>query len=680
MTSGPLEPIRPIFWNIHENYHWAEISQYVLGILAALLFLWGVYRHFARWRAGKPEAVLPAWPVRIRAFIQFALLQGRLASDRYALTMHLAIFLGMCALFIGTALATVDLDVTHLFFGFQFLRGDLYLGYKLVLDIFAAALLVGLGLAFWRRYALKPERLKTLTHPTFPLDSFYLLAILFLIGATGLITEALRLAASRPPWANWSPVGNALAVAFRPLPESALRSAHIGVWSAHGLLAFSFVALVPQSKAFHMVSSAVSIFLRNLGAVGALPAGDPAGVATVRDFTWRQLLQFDACTWCGRCQEQCPAHASGMPLSPKDLVLKLDLQLIRGAKPASGGNGAAAAVATLHDGTVGTAELWACTTCRACEQVCPVFIEQPRAIVDLRRHLVSQGTMDKTVQDALNHLNRYGNSFGKSDRMRAKWTQPLATKIKDARKEPVEYLWFAGDYASYDPRVEEITRKTAELFQLAGLDFGLLFEGERNAGNDLRRVGEEGLFEVLRDKNLQVLGKAQFKSIVTTDPHTYNTLKNEYPWNGNGVTVLHHTEVLDRLLQEGRLTPKKRLTGRVTYHDPCYLGRYNGVYDPPRRVLTRLGLELVELPRNRDRSYCCGAGGGRIWMEDVPGIKERPAESRIREVAGLSGVSTLVVSCPKDIAMFRDAVKTTDNEGKIVVKDLAEFVWEAMQG
>jgi len=264
--------------------------------------------------------------------------------------------------------------------------------------------------------------------------------------------------------------------------------------------------------------------------------------------------------------------------------------------------------------------------------------------------------------------------------MRAKWTQPLAAKIKDARKEPVEYLWFTGDYAAYDPRMEDITRKTAELLQLAGLDFGLLHEGERNAGNDLRRVGEEGLFEVLRDKNLQVLGKAQFKTIVTTDPHTYNTLKNEYPWNGNAVTVLHHTELFDRLLEEGRLTPKKRLTGRVTYHDPCYLGRYNGVYDPPRRVLARLGLELVEMPRSRERSYCCGAGGGRIWMEDVPGIKERPAESRIREVAGLDGVSTLVVSCPKDIAMFRDAVKTTDNEGRIVVRDLAEFVWEAMQG
>ncbi len=476
-------------------------------------------------------------------------------------------------------------------------------------------------------------------------------------------------------------MGNLLAAAFRPLPEPALRAAHFGVWSAHGLLAFGFIALVPQSKAFHMVSSSVSIFLRNLGAVGALPAGDPAGVATMRDFTWRQLLQFDACTWCGRCQEQCPAHASGMPLSPKDLVLKLDQQLIRGAKPASGGNGAAGAVATLHDGTVGTAELWACTTCLACEQVCAVLNEQPRAIVDLRRHLVSQGTVDKTVQDMLANLNRYGNSFGKSDRMRAKWTQPLATKIKDARKEPVEYLWFVGDYASYDPRLEDITRKTAEIFQQAGLDFGLLYEGERNAGNDVRRVGEEGLFEMLRDKNLQALAKAQFKTIVTTDPHTYNTLKNEYPWNGNAVTVLHYTEVLDQLL-DGRAAAAEEAA-----HGPRDLPRSL----LPRPLQRRLRPAAPRAGRRWGSSWwrcratataataAAPAAGGSGWRTCPGSRSARPRAASARS-PGWRGVSTLVVSCPKDIAMFRDAVKTTGNEGKIVVKDLAELVWEAMQG
>jgi Fe-S oxidoreductase len=283
------------------------------------------------------------------------------------------------------------------------------------------------------------------------------------------------------------------------------------------------------------------------------------------------------------------------------------------------------------------------------------------------------------VQDMLGNLQRYGNSFGKSDRLRAKWTQTSGLKIKDARKEPVEHLWFVGDYASYDPRCEDITKKTAAVFAQAGLDFGLLYEAERNAGNDVRRIGEEGLFEMLQEKNLQAIGKAQFKRIITTDPHTYHALKNEYPWSGHQPEVQHYTEVLDGLLRAGKLPLKKKLAGRVTYHDPCYLGRYNGVYDPPRRVLRALGLQLVEMPRCRERSFCCGAGGGRIWMEDKEKVQERPAESRIREAVALEGVQTLVVACPKDIGMFRDAVKTTGNEDKIVVKDMAELVAEVMQ-
>jgi Fe-S oxidoreductase len=311
---------------------------------------------------------------------------------------------------------------------------------------------------------------------------------------------------------------------------------------------------------------------------------------------------------------------------------------------------------------------------------CAVWNEQIPIIVTLRRHLVSQGAVERTVQDMLANLTRYGNSFGKSDRMRARWVQSSGLKIKDARKEPVEYLWFVGDYASYDPRCEDVTKKTAKIFTQAGLDFGLLYEAERNAGNDVRRVGEEGLFEMLKEKNLQAFAKAQYRAIVTTDPHTFNTLKNEYPANGHPVPVKHYTEVLDELLQAGRLPLKKKLTGRVTYHDPCYLGRYNGIYDPPRRVLRALGLEVVEMPRTRDRSYCCGAGGGRIWMEDKEKIPERPAESRIREAAALGDVPTFVVSCPKDIAMFRDAVKTTGTEGKIAVRDIAELVTDAMEG
>jgi Fe-S oxidoreductase len=262
--------------------------------------------------------------------------------------------------------------------------------------------------------------------------------------------------------------------------------------------------------------------------------------------------------------------------------------------------------------------------------------------------------------------------------MRAKWSRSLAPKIKDARKESVEYLWFVGDYASYNPALAEVTQMTAKVFRRAGLDFGILYEAERNAGNDVRRVGEEGLFEMLAEKNMAALSRADYLAIVTTDPHSYNALKYEYPpaLNG-GRPVLHYSELLDRLISSGRLKLSGALDYAVTYQDPCYLGRYNGIFDAPRRVIRATGCRLVEMPRHGDRAVCCGAGGGRIWMAES-GIKERPSEARIREAAQIEGVSALVVACPKDVIMFRDAVKTTGHEDRLAVKDLIELVHEAL--
>jgi Fe-S oxidoreductase len=322
--------------------------------------------------------------------------------------------------------------------------------------------------------------------------------------------------------------------------------------------------------------------------------------------------------------------------------------------------------------------LWSCTTCGACVCECPVLIEHVDTIVEMRRYLVIEGRMDAELQGALENLGRYGNSFGQSERMRARWTQPIQPPIKDARREPVDYLWFVGDYASYSPTLTDITVKTAEVFRKAGLDFGILFDAERNAGNDVRRVGEEGLFEMLMEKNSMALGKCTYKAIVTTDPHSYNTLKNEYSIDGKeGVPVLHYTELLDQLISAGKLKFTNKLGTKVTYHDPCYLGRYNDVYDAPRRIIAATGCELIEMPRHNDGSFCCGAGGGRIWMAEGE-IQERPSESRVREAAELNGVSTFVVACPKDITMFRDAVKTTGNEQRMDVKDLIDLVHAAL--
>ena len=271
------------------------------------------------------------------------------------------------------------------------------------------------------------------------------------------------------------------------------------------------------------------------------------------------------------------------------------------------------------------------------------------------------------------NLARYGNSFGQSPRKRARWTRELDFPVKDARKEPVEYLWFVGDYASFDPRVADITRGMARVLDRAAIDFGVLYDGEQNAGNDVRRLGEEGLFEMLREKNLEAMAGAEFGTVVTTDPHTYHALKHEYDTNGH--TVLHYSELLDELLDMGLIRPEGGASGRkVTYHDPCYLGRYDQVFEPPRRVIEALGYDLVEMPRNRATAMCCGAGGGRIWMEDGPASGERPAEMRVREAAALEEVDTLVVACPKDLVMFQDALKTTGLEDRLVVRDLAELV------
>ena len=546
----------------------------------------------------------------------------------------------------------------------------------LFLDVFSVLVLVSLGVAVVRRLFFAPPHL----HLSF--DANLILALIGALMLSVLFGAGFRLAAG-DPGAAWMPFGRLLAPAFGGLPAHTAHTLGAAMWWLHMTVVLGFLVYLPYSKHLHLLASPFNVFFS--GAV-TRPQGDltiagakedvAPGASKWEELTWKQLLSGFSCAECGRCDRACPATTAGYPLEPQQIAQKIKRHMMQTGLAPAGGNGAPKLIGEV----ITEAELWACTTCMACMTRCAVWNEQIPLIVTLRRHLVSEGAVERTVQDMLANLTRYGNSFGKSDRMRARWVQSSGLKIKDARKEPVEYLWFVGDYASYDPRCEDVTKKTARIFAQAALDFGLLYEGERNAGNDVRRVGEEGLFDVLKEKNLQSLAKAQYRAIVTTDPHTFNTLKNEYGSNGDRLPVKHYTEVLDELLAAGRLPLKKKLAGRVTYHDPCYLGRYNGIYAPPRRVLRALGLEVVEMPRTRDRSHCCGAGGGRIWMEDKEKIAERPAENRIREAVALGDVPTFVVACPKDIAMFRDAVKTTGAEGKIAVRDLAELVAEAMEG
>jgi Fe-S oxidoreductase/nitrate reductase gamma subunit len=547
----------------------------------------------------------------------------------------------------------------------------------LVVEVFGVAVLAAVLAAAFRRYALHPPRLE---------QSRDAAVILVLIGAlmvTTLVGAGARALAEggAHPW--WSPVGVALAGALSGLGLGAegAHQLHLAAWWAHLLLVLGFLAYLPYSKHMHLLASPFSVLLTDTGPRGRLrPAeatGDTTRTLDARDFTWRELLNPFACAECGRCDRVCPALASGFPLSPQKIVHHLKEHLQEAGPAIVAGTPQDGRYRDLIGGVVSTEELWACMTCYSCMERCPVMNEHLPLIVRMRRDLVARGEVSPRLQTALSAVARYGNGFGQSPRARARWTQDLDLPVKDLRKESAEYLWFVGDYASYDPAAREATRATARLLHRAGVDFGVLYEAESTSGNDVRRVGEEGLFEMLVDKNLAAMRASTFQKILTTDPHSYNTLKNEYPEFGADWPVWHYTELLDDLLQEGRLRPAGGGDGpRVTYHDPCYLGRYNGVYEAPRRVLRSLGVDLEEMPRNRREAYCCGAGGGRVWMEDAEGIRERPAENRVREAAALAGVQTLVVACPKELAMFRDAVKTTGLEGRLVIKDLAEIAWE----
>lgn len=694
-----LIPAREVF------RHFSSFSVgvfYAIAFFAMGVFAYGFWLRIQKYRRGRPAHRMAVLRKRVVSVLQTLAAHTTLKKrDSFAGGAHALIFWGFVTLFIGTLIIMADHDFLRAISPrLQFWKGAFYLWYSLTLDLMGVGFLVGLTMMGVRRWRFKPAQLDYSRPDRKPTeydrtgylrdDQLFLWGLLW-IGVTGFVLEGLRISADRPPFEVWSVVGWQIANGLDLIglsPKTASR-AHLWTWWFHAILALAFVAYIPYSKAIHMLVDVVNLLFHDPMAgrrLPAVPEGAPSmGYESLTDFTWKELLDLDACTKCGRCHIACPARAAGMPLSPRDLILELREQ----AERTLGGQSWLHELSRRADrrsitGKVIKAEtLWACTTCLACVEACPVGIEHVPLIVQMRRKLVEEGAMDANLQAVLEKISRYGNSLGQSERQRGKWVQGLPFKVKDLRKEPAEILWFVGDYASYDPSLQELTRATARVFHKAGLDFGILYDGERNSGNDVRRVGEEGLFEALVNKNLSVLQRCQFKAIVTTDPHSYNTLKNEYseflPPGSHTWQVFHYTELLARHLETGQLPITRRLDYRATYHDPCYLARYNAVTEAARRILRSLGIELVEMSRSRENTFCCAAGGGRLWMGDTraPGVAT-PSEQRIAEAIALGRVDLFVVACPKDVTMYRDAVKTSGQEGRIVVKELIELVEEAL--
>ena len=679
---------------------WQIALWYGLIVASVAIFVYGVLRLFLKYRRGRGHEKLGNARERaervVRVVFTHAWIRRR---DSMAGLGHLLVFYGFMVLFAGTVILAFQDDFANPVLSFEFWHGWFYKLYSLFLDVFGAALVVGLTFFAVKRGILRPFRLRYWrpAEPAEPLrdqprryelGDWVFLSSLFFLALTGFLLESFRIAADNPSFEVWSPVGYAIGQGFRGLgfEDGAAADARAVNWWVHGVFALFWVSSIPFTKAVHMLAGPAGVAAKDDRAgnrLAPLPAGAKAadvGYAFIDSLLPKHLLDLDACTKCGKCHAACPATATGYPLSPRDLVLDL-----REVAEGSMGNRAALGIEPTFPehaqliGTIKPETLWSCMQCMACVEICPVGIEHVPIINQMRRALVEKGEMDGQLQQTLETIYTSGNSFGETSRKRGRWTRDLDFDVKDIRKGPAEVLWFVGDYASFDPRNQKVSRSLAQILRRAGVDFGILYDGERTAGNDVRRVGEEGLYADLAEENVATISGCSFDRILTSDPHSFNTLKNEYPQFGGEWDVVHHSQLLLELIESGRLRVKKGLGYRVTYHDPCTLGRYNGVYDPPRQVLEALGAELVEMPRNRDNALCCGAGGGRIWMKELKGEDSpRPSELRIDEAVGLGDIDYFVVACPKDVTMYEDAIKTSGHQGEIELRELSELVYESL--
>ncbi len=672
---------RVIFGNIPK----AVVALFYIGAglalgVAAYLF----YQRGRNWERGGRDHRLGRWGQRVWEFLRGVMMISVL-EDRAAGIMHAMIFFGFVTLLLGTA--TLELD--HLLpNNLKFLEGGFYQGYSFVLDVAALVFIAGVVWAALRRYLFPPLRIRGKTKP----EDAWILLILGVIGVTGLLTEAARLSLEgRPNYEVWSFAGWYLSYLF---PQGSASLAHQIIWIIHALSFGAFCVVLPVTKLRHALTSPVNMALapraRPKGAMREMPnlleATDieTVGASKVSEFTWKQLYDTDACTICGRCTSVCPANYTGKPLDPREIVLKLGEVMARSGSPVvSPPVGVDGEITVSSDSVferISAAELWACTTCRACEQVCPVSIEILDKILDMRRYLaLMEADFPSQLGSVFISMENSSNPYGMSQQDRAAWTREVDFPVKILGEPGVtaEYLYWVGCAGSFDDRNRKVTLATARLLHRAGVDFAILGPRELCTGDPARRAGNEYLFQTLALQNIATLNEAGVTKIIAQCPHCFNTLVNEYPQFGGNYQVVHHSQLLMSLVKEGRLQPVKAANGKVTFHDPCYLGRHNDEFAAPRQVLRAAGGRLVEMGRTEQRSFCCGAGGAQMWMEEHTGKKVNIERT---EEALATGAPTIATGCPFCYIMLDDGVKDLGRDEEVKVKDLAMILAERVLG
>ncbi|MGW8225487.1 MAG: heterodisulfide reductase-related iron-sulfur binding cluster [Anaerolineales bacterium] len=619
-------------------------------------------------RFSNVRPVMKRFASRLRDLFINAVLQVRIWDKIYPGLMHLLIFGGVTIQVLGTFINLTQMALFIPFLELPFPRGMSYQVFELVMDLAGVAILLGVIMAAFRRLVLRPKTLDS------SWDDYYALIMLTLIPLAGFITEASRLVALNPVWASWSPVGNLIANLMRSAgltPDAAAQLQQYMVIS-HILLGLVFVASIPFTKLRHLIYTPLNIYFKperkanTLEAIDNIDEADLLGVGKITEFTSQQLLSFDACVRCGRCEEACPVALSGMPYSPKTFIqaLRSAMQGTLVETNVNGGQEAELISSAITEDTP-----WYCTTCGACLERCPAFVNPVEEVIDLRRYQVlTTGKMPKSVGDVMRNMERQGNPWGMPPEDRLSWADGLDVR-QLAPGDETDVLLFIGCAGAYDERNKKVTRSVIELLNHAGVDFGILGLDEMCCGETSRRLGHEYLFQMMVEQNLEIFNSIKFKRIVTNCPHCFNTLKNEYPHFGGDFVVQHFTEFLAGIQVEG-LKPSSN-GARLTLHDSCYLGRYNQIYTQPRQLLSQTNQNWVEMKRSGENSFCCGGGGGQMWMETDANtrINHRRLSDAIE-----TGAEIVTTACPYCLLMFDDAIRSKGLGDQIQVLDLAEIM------
>jgi len=631
------------FWQIESVWLF-----YLMAALAAGLFTFGVVSRVRVWQRGlRGKGGLLSWQglerVLLDAFLGKRIFKGELAAG----IMHLLILWGFLVLFAGTVLLTLHHYVL------SFLEGPVYLFFSACLEIAGGMLVVGLLWAMIRRYVQRVPRLER--RP----EDFLVPLWLLLAALSGFLTEGIRLAAQAPTGAGWSFFGYGVSLLWSPSDPPV--SLYPYFWWSHALISLGFIAAIPYSKLFHILAAPLHVFLSEAPPL-LVPTEmrDDEGEA----YSLRDLVSFDACTRCGRCVEVCPSTGAGEPFAPRDFIVW----------------------AGTRQGCFDSQKVWHCTTCRACLEVCPLYIAVPDSIHQARSTVIEDGKqVPQLLIKTLEKLFKYNNPWEGSRKNRTKWAEGLDITDLSKTKKPEGLCYFVGCTTSIETRAQGLARSFSRILQHADIPFGILGKKEPCCGDIARRVGEDGLFEEQAETCMELFAQFDVEDVVVSSPHCFHTVRNEYPAlqsmtrkdETRNLRILHYSQFLNKLLRKGTIRFETPLDLKVTYHDPCYLGRHNDIYEAPREVITAIpGVELVEMGHTRSDSLCCGGGGGRMWQEELD-ADEKMSEIRISEAAATKA-EVMVTACPLCLIMLEDAAKTTGLEDSLRVMDLNELVAMAL--